>query len=106
MFLTSAEEIKIGPDITRPSGCATAVACGVEIYLPLKGLIDLNKEIARLNREIEKVSEDLELCKKKLSNENFLTKAKKEVILKEEEKKARLEDQYNKLVESLNLIKA
>ena len=43
----------------KPDQSATAVTRGVEIFVPLKGLIDLDKEIARLNKELKTIQGDL-----------------------------------------------
>jgi valyl-tRNA synthetase len=46
----------------------------------LEGLIDVNKEKARLEKEIEKARIDLERETKKLSNEQMLAKAPPEIV--------------------------
>ncbi len=69
-----------------PEQSAAAHVRGVEIYLPLKGLIDLEKEIARLNKEIENMDKELARLAGKLSNQGFLAKAPAEVIEKERAK--------------------
>jgi valyl-tRNA synthetase len=51
-----------------------------DLFLPLEGLIDVNKEKARLEKEIEKARTDLERETKKLSNEQMLAKAPAEKV--------------------------
>ncbi len=70
----------------------TAVVRGAEIYLPLEGLVDLDKEIARLEKEAEEVAEALKRVKSKLSNQSFLAKAPPEVVEKERAKEEELEE--------------
>lgn len=48
----------------------TAVVNGVEIYLPLAGLIDVEKETARLNKELATLDKEVSRLDK-----NFLTQA-------------------------------
>ncbi|MFH2034324.1 MAG: valine--tRNA ligase, partial [Candidatus Margulisiibacteriota bacterium] len=72
--LTKAGEISIvrPRDLAAaPEKSATALAGGVEIHIPLAGLIDFDKEKARLEKELSKVEADLEKTKQKLANENF-----------------------------------
>ena len=72
----------------KPQQAVTAVIQGIEIFLPLKGLIDIEKETARLNKELSKVNQEIERLEKKLNNQGFLSKAPAEVVEKEKEKLA------------------
>jgi len=81
---------------------ASAILPNVEIYLPLKGLIDIDKEKERLEKEIEKISIDLKKVNGKLSNEKFISKAPEEIINKEKNKKEELTKILEKLQASIN----
>lgn len=70
----------------KPSQSASAVLEGVEVYLPIKGLMDLDKEIARLEKEITAVTKDQEILEVKLNNPGFTGKAPAAVVAKEREK--------------------
>ncbi|SMB92116.1 valyl-tRNA synthetase [Desulfonispora thiosulfatigenes DSM 11270] len=70
----------------EPEQSVSAVTKGVEIFLSLKGLVDVEKEKARLNKELDKVNKEIERLDKKLSNEGFIRKAPADVIEKEKEK--------------------
>ncbi len=88
--LATAEEITVGhTDKDKPHQAVTAVVRGVEVYLPLAGLVDMEKERQRLGKEIQKVRGEIGGLEKKLANEGFRAKAPAEVIAKEE---AKLED--------------
>ena len=76
-----------------------------EIYVPLADLIDLDKEIEKLEKSIEKVQKDLDRTLNKLSNENFVKRAKPEAVEKEKRIKKELENKIAKLTESINLYK-
>ncbi len=88
--LASASEVTIEAEIQKPASSATAVVSGAEIYVPLAGLIDVEKEIERLTKRLEKTAADLSKVEKKLTNEAFLTKAPVDIVAKEQEKKAEL----------------
>ena len=73
------------------------VVSGVEIYLPLKGLIDVEKETARLTKEREKLQKEIKRLTGKLSNEGFLKKAPAAVVAGEREKLAGYEEKEKSL---------
>lgn len=85
-------EISLSPAV--PEKVVSAVVTGAEIYLPLAGLIDLDKEIARLEKEAENLSKEVERVAKKLSNEGFVAKAPAHVV---EEEKVKGRDYEEKL---------
>ncbi len=84
--LGKVSTITPGPDIERPPYSASAVVNGNELYLPLKGIIDLNVERKRLVREIDRLEKAVSGVEKKLLNEQFLSRAPGNVIEKEKEK--------------------
>ncbi len=87
MALASAEKLTVlPPDTQKPENAMTAVTNGVEIYLPLAGLIDIEKETARLNKELAVLDKEVLRLDKKLSNEGFLAKAPAAIVEKEKEK--------------------
>ncbi len=73
---------------------ASAICAGVEIFVPLKGLIDPEKEKKRLEKELTKAEDDLNFAEKRLANEKFMKNAPpelvKEVKLKKEDAEVRL----------------
>jgi valyl-tRNA synthetase len=73
----------------------------VEIYVPLEGLIDFEKERARLDKEIEKVRAELGKVERKLSNDSFLNKAPADIIEKERSKREEFTEVLAKLESSL-----
>ena len=67
---------------------------GVDLHIPLGDSVEPEKEVARLQREKEKVSGDLEKLEARLSNPDFVGRAKSEVI---ERDRVLAEDLRNKL---------
>ncbi|MFA5113483.1 MAG: valine--tRNA ligase [Candidatus Margulisiibacteriota bacterium] len=72
----------------KPARSASAVAGGLEVYAVLAGLIDLEKETARLTKEKEKLVSELAKIENRLHDQNFLAKANPESVEKEKQRAA------------------
>ncbi|GMG96932.1 valine--tRNA ligase [Tepidimicrobium xylanilyticum] len=77
-----------------------------EIFIPLKDLVDIDKEIERLEKEKEKLEEELKRVRGKLSNRGFIEKAPQEVVDKERSKEKQYQDMMDKVLERLKNLKA
>jgi len=93
-FLAKIENIVLLKDYKKEKGDISVVLSEGEIFVNLKDLIDIEKEIRRLTKEREKIEKKLSQIERKLQNKEFLEKAPKEVV--EKEKNA-----YNELKERL-----
>ena len=74
---------------------------GAEIHVPLAGLVNLQEENKRLEREIGKVANDLAAVQRKLGDAKFVERAPEEVVEKERERAAQLEEKRLSLEKSL-----
>ena len=83
--LAKVENIEVGLQLPKPKPSIAAVVRNLEIFLPLKGIIDLEAEKARLSKQIEKLEKEVQVIKNKLDNPHFLANAKPEIV--ENEKK-------------------
>ncbi len=92
------------PVTEKPRQAAAAMVGGVEVYVPLEGLIDIDKEIARLRKEEQNLVKEVERVTKKLQNENFLAKAPAEVVAKEREKEKEYREKLAKVRERIALL--
>jgi valyl-tRNA synthetase len=70
----------------------------------MEGLVDLDKEIARLRKERATLEKELERVNKKLNNQGFLEKAPKEVVEKEEQKQRDYVEMLKKVEERLKMM--
>lgn len=70
----------------KPENAMAAVVTSIEVYLPLAGLIDVEKETQRLSKELAAMEKDLQRAGGKLNNAGFLAKAPEDVIAKERAK--------------------
>jgi len=90
--LAGVSGFSAGTDAVKPPHSATVIASGMEVYVPLEGLVDFDAEAARLTKEREKLATELSRLKKKLSNEGFLAKAAPEIVEKDRAKADELAD--------------
>jgi len=106
MPLAGLSSLDIAPPGAKPAQSAAFVGqrTGMEIFIPLAGLIDLQEERARLAKEIERVEADLESVRRKFENPNFTAKAPREVVDKERARADELNVRRAKLQENLNRI--
>jgi valyl-tRNA synthetase len=81
----------------RPPQSAVGLAAGLEIFVPLQGLVDFAQEALRLAKELKKAEKEFAGISKKLGNEKFLAKAPDEVIAKERGKYEELSLKLEKL---------
>ncbi|MDR3092501.1 MAG: valine--tRNA ligase [Endomicrobium sp.] len=80
--LAKISSIRFGKNITRPKNSALAVAGGFEIFLPLEGLINIEKERARLAKGIALAKREIDRTSLKLRDENFIKRAAESEIEK------------------------
>ena len=100
--LAKLDKIVVDPDYAPGSTDASAVIQDVEIYVPLKGIIDVEKEKDRLGKEILKIKSELERVENKLSNESFVSRAPANIIEKEKGRKEEYSEILSKLEASLS----
>jgi valyl-tRNA synthetase len=92
--------VEAGTQIPKES--ATEVVRGVEIVLPLEGLVDLEAERKRLRKELDKQAKEIAALEKKLQNPGFRNKAPAEVVAKEETRLGELRTTHEKLEATLS----
>jgi len=85
----------------KPAKALDLVVSGYEVFLPLAGLVDLERERARLGAELEKVQQEMVRTEKLLANPGFVSKAKPEVVDKERAKLQDSRERHAKLQERL-----
>ncbi len=88
----------------KPAKALALVAGGVETYLPLAGMVDLEREQARLNKELEAVEADVARARGLLENERFVAKAPKAVVEKERSKLAAAEERRAAIAARLEML--
>ena len=84
-----------------PENSINVIKEGIELYIPLEGLIDFEEERNRLNSEKERLEKEVARCEKMLSNPGFVNKAPQTKIDEEKAKLEKYKEMLAKVVESL-----
>jgi valyl-tRNA synthetase len=95
--LQSIADFEVEVDLEKPKTSASAVVEGSELFVPLEGLIDLEKERERIQKEIDRLEGFLKSIKGKLNNDGFVNNAPEEVVQRERDKKADTKTNLEKL---------
>ncbi|NVO00108.1 MAG: valine--tRNA ligase [Geobacteraceae bacterium] len=105
MALARVADLAIGINMEKPEDASLQVAGDVQIFVPLKGMVDVVAEAERLNKEIGKIEKEIDMFSKKLENPSFVDRAPADVVAKEREKLAEAFAKRALLVGSLEKIR-
>jgi valyl-tRNA synthetase len=78
-------------------GAHAVLKNGVEVFIPLEGVIDIARERERLQEEVDRLDAQVGGTRGKLSNDGFLKGAPPDIVDREREKLSSFEEQLNKL---------
>jgi valyl-tRNA synthetase len=100
--LAKANELETGgTDTDRPEQVATTVEDGMEIVIPIAGLIDVEAERERIQNQLETAEEDIAHFEKKLSNPQFVENAPDHIVQKDRDKLAAAKEKKSTLLAGL-----
>ncbi|HSG06827.1 MAG TPA: valine--tRNA ligase [Longimicrobiales bacterium] len=102
--LARVNEVALGGDAPQGIGAHAVLSTGAELFLPLEGVIDVDRERTRLRAEIQRLDGVVTATEKKLANQAFVSKAPGEVVEKEREKVTSAREQADKLKEKLHAL--
>ena len=95
----------ISAAVAPPAGAVQLLVRGDTIALPLKGIIDLTAEKARLEKEKAKAEAEINRIDAKLSNPDFIARAPEEVVEADREKREEAAARRAKILEALERMK-
>ena len=98
-FGSSLEVKENNKDISEDA--INVIVEGIELYMPLEGLIDMEEEKKRLEEEKTRLEGEVARCEKMLSNPGFVNKAPKAKVEEEQEKLKNYRDMLEKVLEKL-----
>jgi valyl-tRNA synthetase len=96
-------ELQIGAKLAQPEDphVTVVVGEGVECWLPLAGMVDLDKERRRLGNELEAAEAEVNRLNGVLANEQFVSRAPEEVVQRERDRLAEAESRVATLAERI-----
>lgn len=101
MTLARLEHLDFNDAAEKPHASASAVVGEMNIYVPLEGIVDLDKERARLEKDMKDVESYVDSLNRKLSNKQFVENAPEDIVAAEkqrlEEATVRLENLKNEI---------
>lgn len=95
--MAAAELVAMGSQVEAPEINALIAQDGIEIFVDLEGLIDVDAEIKRLEKEKKKLSGNIGGKEKKLSNEKFINSAPPEIVQRERDSLEQIKEQLVKV---------
>lgn len=97
-------QLTVDPKAARPKASAAAVVPGADLYVPLAGLIDFEKERARLEKELAELREDIERLSKKAANQDFLSNAPPEEVQKTKDRLKESQERSLRLKDNISTL--
>lgn len=103
--LANADTVEFIDDIkNKPQKAGAAIAPGVEAYMPLEDLINIEVELKRLEKERKAIESDLERIEAKLKSGDFIKKAPEHIIEKEKAKRDENASRLKSVRERINIL--
>ncbi|MFQ5714334.1 MAG: valine--tRNA ligase [Candidatus Scalinduaceae bacterium] len=99
-FLTqmaNLDGLEIGIDLKKPESSASEVVNEIQVFVPLRELIDVGAEKERQLERLNKIKSHLDIVRKKLFNESFVKNAPEHIVNAEKDKEAKLLGQIIKI---------
>ena len=100
--MAGLSSLEISASAKRPALAATKVLADFEIYL--SGVLDVEKEKDRFSKQLEKLKKDLTFSESKLGNENFVSRAPKEIVEAEKKKVEEIRTQIRVVEQNLEAL--
>ena len=102
--MLKAEPLTIDAGYTPEKAMPSGVSSLGTVYMPLDGLLDVDKELERLDGQRQKLFGDIEGVTRKLSNADFVTRAPEHVVARQRERQQELiekRDKLDRIIETL-----
>lgn len=103
-FLARVQDIRFKKQDEVINQAGVNVTDNIEIFVPLEGLIEPDNEKQRLIKMKEQLNNEMQGIEKKLTNKNFMEKAKKEAIDKVEERKVQIDNDLQLLNKNIEML--
>ncbi|MFQ5964937.1 MAG: valine--tRNA ligase [Candidatus Scalinduaceae bacterium] len=95
--MANLDGLEIGINLKKPEFSASEVVSDIQVFVPLKGLIDIELEKKRQLERLKKLDSHLESVRKKIFNNDFINNAPEHIVNEEKDKEAELLGQIIKI---------
>lgn len=99
--LGMCEAFEIGTQVAKPADAMTRVLTGIEVYVPVTGLVNLEVERKRLGKERDDLDKYIRQIEGKLQNEKFVANAPANVVAQERARLAELQEKLAAIARNL-----
>ena len=100
-----ADKIEVYENKEKLDNSMSIILSDIEVYIPLKGLIDIEEERNRLKAEVTRLEGEVARGEKMLSNPGFVNKAPEAKVNEEKEKLAKYKEMLESAKERLEKLK-
>ncbi|MBU4488775.1 MAG: valine--tRNA ligase [Candidatus Omnitrophica bacterium] len=104
--LCRLKSLEYGKGLKKPAHSAYAPSKVAEVYIPLEGVIDFEKESVRLKKKRDEVKKNMGSLEARLKDKNFIARAPAEIVERNKLSKSELESTLKRLEENLKDIEA
>lgn len=101
MSLCKFSELNIDINAAKPEGAISTIYREIGVHIVVTGSFDVEKEKQRLEKEVARLEGNIRGCENKLNNEKFVQGAKPEIIAREREKLASMQESLKQVKENL-----
>jgi valyl-tRNA synthetase len=99
------EKLEIGIDLTKPEQTVSSfISGGIQIHLPLAGMVNLADEKKRLEKELEAAQKQLSNLEGRLGNEKYVNSAPAALVEQTRAQKVETEEKVETLEEQIKKI--
>ena len=104
--LASIGTVDVETHRQRVKHAAATVVDGIEVLIPLEGLIDPNKERQRVHQRVQELTKHLAQLDGRLKNQQFTRKAPKGIVDQARTKRRQVHDTLKKFADHLDLLQS
>jgi len=97
LMLSRVGKLEIAENVPKPEMSAATGLTSIEIYVPLRGVIDFDVERERLQKELAKFTIECEKIQRRLADKTFLKKAPVEVVEREQSRFEEMDDRRRRI---------
>jgi len=104
--LAQVGEARVDEGIASSRDAATTVVDGIQVVVPLAGVIDVSRERQRIQTRVQELSEELTRLNEKLKDRHFVQRAPKEIVSQTKNRSVQVAETLQKFTSHLQLLQS